>query len=90
MGESKFFSNFLSGLSHQGILGVHLKSDFAAKIREIFFLSNCGVYYGRDKIFSLIFCWVYHTRGFLGDVYECARQIESIVGTFDIGFGGKN
>ena len=39
---------------------------------------------------SLIFCRVYDTRGFLGDVYECAPQLEAIVGRFEIGFCSKN
>ena len=34
--------------------------------------------------FSLNFCWVYHTSGALGHVYGHARQLEVIVGTFEI------
>ena len=99
MGGSKFFSNFLSGLSHQGLpwgsvwVCMLSRGNFGhiwgAKIRELFSLSNYGVYYGRGQNFSLIFCWVYHTRGFLGDVYECARLLEAISSTFEIVFGGK-
>ena len=32
--------------------------------------------------FSLIFCQVYHTMGFLGVEYECACWAEAILGTF--------
>ena len=34
--------------------------------------------------FSLNFCRVYHTSGALGHVYGHARQLEVIVGTFEI------
>ena len=100
MGGSKFFSNFLSGLSHHGLpwgrvwVCMLSRGNFghiwAEKIRELFSLSNYGGYYGRGQNFSLIFCWVYHTRGFLGDVYECACQLEAISSTFEIVFFGKN
>ena len=55
MGESKFFSNFLSGLSHQGLpcgrVSVCMLSRgnfghiWAAKLESFLPLSNYGVYY---------------------------------------------
>ena len=51
--------------ANQRWLWAHLRSDFVTKIRELFFLSNYGVYYGGFE-FSLNFWWVYHTSATLG------------------------
>ena len=82
MGESKFFSNFLSGLSHQGLpcgrVSVCMLSRgnighiWGAKIRELFSPLYLWGLLWEGPNFSLIFCRVYHTRGFLEEVYECA------------------
>ena len=60
-----------------------------AKIRELFF-SLIMEFIMEGLNFSLNFCRVYYTSGALGHVYGGARQLEGILGTFEIGFFGKN
>ena len=57
--------------------------DLATKIRELS-LIDLGLLWESPN-FSLNFCRVYHTSGALGHVYGRARQLEVIVGTFEIG-----
>ena len=60
-----------------------IQAGLATTFLSSLILSNYGVYLlWKGPNFSLISCRVYDTSGFLGDVYECRRQVEPIVGPF--------
>ena len=85
---SLIFVRFITpGASLGTYMSMHTNSrHFWAHLRHLTLGGKlCG-----DLNFSLNFCWVYHTSSTLRHMYGLARQLEAIMGTFEIGFCSKN